>query len=175
MPFVTRKPIIGDMYVPMDLFAYMLASGGASEQEIRRAYPEVPPRNLQTLVSYARSLPASVEDRFHLLMHDGYWVFGQFSKAKSRDGKGYWSHRQLRSVRKHGGREAVKLYLNRPQAQEGFEHVRQLNLLDFSIEALVRKQPWSGLFTAQELETARRRLAAAGHPAPPVSNPQPRY
>jgi hypothetical protein len=34
--FETRKPAIGDIFVPFGLFADMLANGGASEQEIRR-------------------------------------------------------------------------------------------------------------------------------------------
>ena len=60
-------------------------------------------------------------------MHDSYWVFGQFTKSKT--GKGYWSHYQLRSVRKHGGFEAVKRYLTRPQAQEGFDRMPELLLM----------------------------------------------
>ena len=64
----------------------------------------------------------------------------------------------------HGGREAVKRYLSRPQAQEGFDRVRELNLVPYSIEALVLEQPWSALFTPTELETARRRLASVGYP-----------
>jgi uncharacterized protein (DUF433 family) len=163
--FETRKPVIGDMFIPFGLFARMLADGGTSEEEIRREYPQIGPRELRVLLAYARSLPADVEDRFHLLMHDSYWVFGQFTKAKSTDGKGYWSHYQLRSVREHGGREAVKRYLSRPQAQEGFDRVRELNLVPYSIEALVLEQPWSALFTPTELETARRRLASVGYPA----------
>ncbi len=163
MPFETRKPVIRDMFIPFGLFARMLAGGGTSEEEIRREYPQVGPRDLQTLLSYARSLPADMEHRFHLLMHDGYWVFGQFTKAKAKDGKGYRSNYQLRSVRKHGGLEAVKRYLERPQAQEGFDRVRELKMLEYSIEALLPKQQWASLFTPRELEIARRRLASVGY------------
>src|SRR4051812_35696191 len=99
------------MFIPFDLFARLIANGGASEDEIRRAYPQVSRHELQMLLAYARSLPSDVEQRFHLLMHDSYWVFGRFTKAKT--GTGYWSQYQLRSVRQHGGREAVKRYLNR--------------------------------------------------------------
>jgi len=165
VPFETRKPVIGDMFIPFGLFARMLADGGTSEEEIRREYRQIGPRDLQTLLAYVRSLPADVERRFHLLMHDGYWVFGQFTKAKAKNGKGYWSNYQLRSVRKHGGLEAVKRYLDRPEAQEGFDRVSDLNLVEFSIEALVLEQPWASLFTPRELEIARRRLASVGHQA----------
>jgi uncharacterized protein (DUF433 family) len=165
VPFETRKPVIGDMFIPFGLFARMLADGGTSEEEIQREYPQVGPRDLRTLLTYARSLPADLEHRFHLLMHDGYWVFGQFTKAKAKDGKGYWSNYQLRSVRQHGGLEAVKRYLERPQAQDGFDRVRELNLLEYSIEALVLTQPWATLFTPRELEIARRRLASVGYRA----------
>lgn len=160
------------MFIPFGLYAHMLANGGASEEEIRRVYPQVSVRDLRTLLAYARSLPADVEHRFHLLMHDSYWVFGQFTKAKAENGKGYWSHYQLRSVRKHGGLEATKRYLDRPQAQEGFDRVRELNLLEYSIEALVLQQPWSNLFTPQELETARHRLAAVGYRPPTLARSQ---
>jgi hypothetical protein len=69
----------------------MLAKGGTSEEEIRRAYPQVCPRQIRTLLAHARGLPSDVEHRFHLLMHDSNWVFGQFTKAKSKNGKGYGS------------------------------------------------------------------------------------
>ena len=99
------------------------------------------------LLAYARDLPTDLEHRFHLLMHDSYCVFGNFTKAKT--GKGYWSNYQLRSVREHGGLLAVKRYLTRPQAQEGFGRVLELGLVEFSIEALVLQPPWSNFFTAQ--------------------------
>ena len=51
------------------------------------------------------------------------------------------------------------------QAQEGFDRVRELKMLEFSIEALVLEQPWASLFTPRELEIARRRLASVGYQA----------
>ena len=86
------------MFIPFGLFARMLAEGGTSEEEIRREYPEVGLRDLQTLLAYARGLPVDLERRFHLLMHDSYWVFGQFTKAKAKTGKGYWSPTFPRSL-----------------------------------------------------------------------------
>jgi hypothetical protein len=41
--------------------------------------------------------------------------------------------------------------------------MRELDMMEFSIEALVLQSPRSNLFTPQELETARSRLAAAGY------------
>lgn len=161
MKFERRKPVIGDMLIPFGLFVRMLANGGASEQQLRRECSHLSARELQTLQAYARGLPADLEHRFHLLMHDSYWVFGNFTKAKT--GKGYWSHYQLRSVREHGGVVAAKRYLGRPQAQDGFNRMLELNMVEFSIEAIVLQPPWSNLFTPQELGTARSRLAAIGY------------
>ena len=45
------------------------------------------------------------------------------------------------------------------QAQEEFDSLRELKMLEFSIEALVLEQPWASLFTPRELEIARRTLA----------------
>lgn len=150
------------MFMPFGLFVRMLANGGTSEQEIRREYPQVGRRDLQTLLAYARSLPTDLEYRFHLLMPDSYWVCGNFTKGKTANGKGYWPNYQLRSVRKYGGLQAVRRYLANPRHQQGFDTTRILDMIEFSIEAMVIQQPWSNLFTRQELEIARSRLAAAG-------------
>ena len=113
----------------------------------------------------ARQYRAGLEERFHLFMHDGYWAFGNFIKQKT--GKGYWARYQLRSVRNHGGPLAVKRFLARPQAQDGFDTMLELDLVGFSIEAIVLQRPWASLFTQQELETARRRLISVGYTPPP--------
>ena len=44
------------MFIPFGLFARMLADGGASEEEIRRERLQIGPRDLQTLLAYARRL-----------------------------------------------------------------------------------------------------------------------
>ena len=139
MPYPTRRPIIGDIYIQIGLFVRMLANGGMPEKEIRRECPHLSPRELQTVIAYARSIPADLDQRFHLLMHDGYWAFGRHVKANT--GKKYWSNYQLRSVREHGGRMAVKRYLARPQGQEGFDTVLELKLIQFSIEAMMLQAP----------------------------------
>lgn len=93
-------------------------------------------------------------------MHDSYWTFGRHVQAIT--GKTYWSNYQLRSVRKHGGRTAVQRYLAGRRRQEGFDTVVELNMPEFSIEALVLQAPWSNLFTLAERQVARARLQAAG-------------
>jgi hypothetical protein len=171
VPFETRRPLIADIYVPMRLFVDILAHGGTTEADIRRAYPEAGRREVQVLLAYARSLPSGLAERFHLLMHDGYWAFGNFTKAKDKTGKGYWANYQLRAVRRYGGREAVRRFLANSQPQEGFGTVQELDLAEFSIEALVLQPPWSNLFTQQELDTARRRLASSSHTHGPDRSP----
>ena len=160
VPYETCKPIIGDIYVPFGLFVRMLANGGMPEQEIRRACPHLRKRDLQTVIAYAQSIPADLDQRFHLLMHDGYWAFGRHVKANT--GETYWSNYQLRSVREHGGRVAVKRYLAKPQGQEGFETVVKLKMIPFSIEAMVVHAPWSNLFVQRQefCPTASTRVTA---------------
>jgi hypothetical protein len=107
---------------------------------------------------------ADLEHRFQQRMEAAYWETGQASTAK---GKPYWPSRYLAMIRRHGARRAVQRWLARPDAQVGFERTAELGLLHLSIEAIVLTRPWSALFTAEELETARRRLARVGYKPPP--------
>ena len=58
---------------------------------------------------------------------------------------------------------AHKLLLGRPS--DGFTKLWELKRLDLSVEAIALQEPWSGLFTDEELRTARRRLKEAGYQA----------
>ncbi len=75
---------------------------------------------------------------------------------------GYWAKRYKQKVVKDGGLQAAKSWL-RPQVKglSGLEKLANLNRLDLSFEAIVLKEPWSQLFTAPELQVARRRLNIA--------------
>ena len=80
---------------------------------------------------------------------------------------GYWPGYFLRSVRKDGGLAVAKTLLAKPTSK-GFEKLEQVKRMDLSIEYLVVEGHYAHLFTPEELETARRRLARI----PPSSFPE---
>ena len=64
----------------------------------------------------------------------------------------------LDMVIQYGGVGAAKRLLSQPDEQYGFTKLWELGRLDLTVEAHVIKEPWSALFTEQEIEEARRRL-----------------
>ena len=77
-------------------------------------------------------------------------------------GKPYSPSRGLQAVRRHGGRTVAKRWLARPDAQAGFGRLLEYDLVRISLDATVLEPQRAPLFTPEELETARRRLAAVG-------------
>ena len=71
---------------------------------------------------------------------------------------GYWAYRFLKLVKRRGGLAAAKYFLNKTTVSEGFERLKDVGLLKFSVEALVLQKPWSQLFTQAEKDIARKRL-----------------
>jgi 5-methylcytosine-specific restriction enzyme A len=72
---------------------------------------------------------------------------------------GYWGNYFLRSVRQHGGLETAKRMLNHETTTtKGFAALINARRADLSLEALVLRQPFRSLFSAQELKVARDRL-----------------
>jgi hypothetical protein len=74
--------------------------------------------------------------------------------------QGYWAYRFLAKVNRVRGRQAAKDWL-RPtkRVPTGLERLAKEHHLDLSVEALVLQEPWSELFTEDELNVARERLA----------------
>ncbi len=62
-----------------------------------------------------------------------------------------------------GGVTAAKQILNAPNTSDGFSALWELRRLDLTVEALVLRDPWQQLFTADELSTARQRLDDLGY------------
>lgn len=97
-------------------------------------------------------------------------TFHEAALAVYEQGKqatGYRGTRYLQKVRKDGGLKAAKSWL-RPRAGNdaptgGFLKLVDCKRLDLSLEAQVIKQPWSQLFTDEELNVARSRLARYGY------------
>lgn len=72
---------------------------------------------------------------------------------------GYWARRYLQHVKRVGGLQAAKDWL-KPKSvpTSGLQKLVEINRLDLSLEALVLRQPWSSLFTSEELSVAQKRL-----------------
>ncbi|MBD1822881.1 HNH endonuclease [Cyanobacteria bacterium FACHB-DQ100] len=72
---------------------------------------------------------------------------------------GYWAHRYLQRVKRVGGLQAAKDWLKpKSNPTRGLQKLVEINRLDLSLEALVLRQPWSALFTSEELSVAQKRL-----------------
>ena len=64
----------------------------------------------------------------------------------------------LRMVRERGGLEAARQLLKGVELSDGLVKLWELGRLDISMEALIEKEPWSALFSQEELTKAHQRL-----------------
>lgn len=65
----------------------------------------------------------------------------------------------LRMVTDHGGQAAAKMLINAPRPSDGYTALYLRKRLDLTVEALVAENTrWHSLFTADEIERAKRRL-----------------
>ena len=79
---------------------------------------------------------------------------------------GYNATRFLQKIRKDGGLLAAKTWLHTKSSgspTKGFLKLVDFGKLDISLEALVIKKPWCGLFNDDELKVARDRLIRYGY------------
>lgn len=70
---------------------------------------------------------------------------------------GYKPTGMLDMIERLGGIETARALLAKPPS-DGFARLATLQRLDLAIEAIVQQPQWAGLFSAEELRTARRRL-----------------
>ena len=84
-----------------------------------------------------------------------YWLAGRAT--------GYWASYFLRGVRNKGGLTAAQDLLRKAGTSPGFERLKAERRLDLSMEAIVIRPKYEGLFTAHEIEIAHHRLADAGY------------
>lgn len=101
----------------------------------------------------------SVKDDLELQFHER--MIQVYEQAKSECG--YNASRFHNMVANQGGLQAAKTLLNSSSYSEGLTRLWEEKRLDISMEATVLKEPWRELFTAQELATARRKLAELGY------------
>src|SRR4051794_21828562 len=69
----------------------------------------------------------------------------------------------LRMIDRLGHVGACKRILGDPEVVEGFTRLWELRRLDLTIEAIVLRPQLASLFTPEELDTARKRLADVGY------------
>ena len=74
---------------------------------------------------------------------------------------GYYPTYFLRMVLEQGGLPAAKQLLAGQELSDGFVRLWDEQRLDLSVEALAVREPWSALFTHEELAEAQRRLDGA--------------
>ena len=95
-----------------------------------------------------------IENRFHQEMLRIYRETAKF---------GYYPRYFLQMVGDLGGVYAAKRLLSSRDLQSGFERLWTEGRLDLSVEALVLEEPWTSLFTDEELTEARSRLKDLGY------------
>lgn len=96
----------------------------------------------------------SLEDRFHREMLSIYEEAKEF---------GYYPNYFLGMVVDRGGLSAAKHLISGSQLSDGFVRLWEEGRLDLSVEALALRDPWSPLFTQEELAEAHRRLIGVGY------------
>ena len=96
----------------------------------------------------------SLEDRFQQEM------LRICEEAKEFD---YYPNYFLRMVVDRGGLSTAKHLLSGDKLSDGFVRLWEEQRLDLSVEALALRDPWSALFTNEELAEAQRRLDGAGY------------
>ena len=96
-----------------------------------------------------------LEEQFHDSMLGIYSLAGRAT--------GYWASYFLRGVRNKGGVTEAQDLLHKTGTSPGFERLKAERRLDLSMEAIVIKPEFASLFTAQEVETAQRRLDDAAY------------
>ena len=80
-----------------------------------------------------------------------------YLRAKSECG--YNATRFLQMVNEHGGYETACLLLHASNVSDGYNALWEHGRLDLSVEALIISERWSSVFTTEELQIARDRLA----------------
>jgi hypothetical protein len=95
---------------------------------------------------------------FHSAMRDVY--------RRARKEASYNATYFLQMVEEVGGLEAAQRLLRAGAVSSGFSALWEKGRLDLSVEAVVLQDRFAGLFTDEDLDTARRRLAEYGYHPP---------
>ncbi|MFF0722903.1 caspase domain-containing protein [Micromonospora sp. NPDC003816] len=96
-----------------------------------------------------------VAAEFHAAMLDGY----RRAKKELNYNAGYF----LQMVQQVGGLEAARRLIRANSVSSGFTTLWEKGRLDLAVEAVVLQDRFAGLFTDEELDIARNRLAEYGY------------
>ena len=74
----------------------------------------------------------------------------------------YYSGRFFQMLDRYGSRETVKKLINSGN-MDGFDRLKKVNALQYSVEAIILQEKYKGLFTDEELDCCRKKLERAGY------------
>ncbi|MFG1610909.1 caspase domain-containing protein [Actinoplanes sp. NPDC049265] len=100
-----------------------------------------------------------LEKQFHQALVNGY-------RAMKRE-INYNATIYIRMISTSGGLGAARQLLHASSVSSGFTTLWEKGRLDLTVEAFVLQEPWSALFTEEELQIARDRLAEYGYHSAP--------
>jgi hypothetical protein len=96
------------------------------------------------------------KEQFDAAMFDVY--------RRAKDEAGYTATIFLDMLTRKKGQATAKQLINAPQPSDGYTALFERGRLDLTVEAVVLENPkWHSLFTAEELERARKRLTSYGY------------
>ena len=95
-----------------------------------------------------------LEDEFHRALENHV-----YADIKSRNFPMFL----LQAMRRHGGVFAAKQLLGISPVRSGLTELCEQGRLHMSVEALMLRERWRSLFSAEELKRARRRLNDLGY------------
>lgn len=99
-------------------------------------------------------------------MLDIFRLAGEATRKQRSDGtfiRGYWASYFLRGVRNHGGLAYGHILLKAEGTTDGFARLSKEGRLDLTVEALVLRPEYRGLFSEAERQIAGSRLGRAGY------------
>ena len=82
---------------------------------------------------------------------------------RARNECDYNATRFLNMLHEHRGLETARVLLRSPNVSEGYVALWERKRLDLTVEALILGEEWLPLFSEQEREIARHRLAEYGY------------
>lgn len=100
-------------------------------------------------------MSSQLEQKFHQQMIEIY--------RRAAAECGYRPTRFLQMVNERGGLTAARDLLHASRPAEGLSILWEHDRLDLSVEALISREPWSSLFTEDEIAVAKKRLSELGY------------
>jgi len=82
---------------------------------------------------------------------------------RARNECGYNATRYLQMLHEHRGLETARILLHASNVSEGYVALWERKRLDLTVEAVILAPEWHSLFSEQERDIARRRLAEYGY------------